>query len=112
MPSHPGTAGVPNQSQLHHGVGEGDMSHYAASAANTTGQPIVPPLVDNIPGGAQIQRGGSLPNPVVSSMLGNNPSGPGGRASSLSSSQASRSCSNMENERKGTNWLAYPSGSC
>ena len=86
-PAGQGTVGVSNQSQLQPGGGEGDMSQYATA----TGHPITPSLVDNVPGGAQIQRGGSLPNPVVSSMLGNNQSGPGGRASSLSSSQASRS---------------------
>ena len=56
-----------------------------------SGNPIIPSFVDNVPGGVQIQRGGSLPNPTVSSILGNTQSGPGGRASSLSSSEASRS---------------------
>ena len=81
------TAGA-NPSQAH---GEGDSNIAAPPPINPPRYPVMPSLVDNVQDGVQIQRGGSLPNPVASSMLANAQSGPGGRASSLSSSQASRS---------------------
>ena len=86
----PGNAIGLNQSQTNQGTGEGDTNAHPTISSITSRPPAIPSLVDNVPGGAQIQRGGSLPNPVVSSALTNTQSGPGGRASSLSSSQASR----------------------
>ena len=81
------TTGV-NPSQAH---GEGESNIAAPPPINPPRYPVMPSLVDNVQDGVQIQRGGSLPNPIASSMLANAQSGPGGRASSLSSSQASRS---------------------
>ena len=71
-------------------MGEGDTNTQPTLSSIASRPPAIPSLVDNVPGGAQIQRGGSLPNPIVSCALSNTQSGPGGRASSLSSSQASR----------------------
>ena len=77
-----------NPSQPHQG-NEGNLPQYGVQQSTGGAQPILSSLVDNFPGGAQIQRGGSLPNPVASFLPSNNQSGPGGRASSLSSSQTS-----------------------
>ena len=90
LPAGPVNAVGSNQSQTNQGMGEGDTNAQPTLSSIASRPPGIPSLVDNVPGGAQIQRGGSLPNPVVSSALSNNQSGPGGRASSLSSSQASR----------------------
>ena len=84
----PGIGATSNQSQPHQSS-EGNVPHYGVQQSTGGGQPILSSLVDNFPGGAQIQRGGSLPNPVASFLPGNNQIGPGGRASSLSSSQTS-----------------------
>ena len=86
-----GTAGGTNQTQTNQGISEGDTSNQAPLSSTAIRPSVIKSHVDDVPGGVQIQRGGSLPNPVASSMLGNTQSGPGGRASSLSSSQASRS---------------------
>ena len=86
----PGNVVGPNQSQTYQGTGEGETNTQPTLSSIASRPPAIPSLIDNVPGGAQIQRGGSLPNPVVSSALSSNQSGPGGRASSLSSSQASR----------------------
>ena len=80
-----------NTSQPHQGLAEGESNNPAIPQSNQPRYPLTHPLVDNVQEGVHIQRGGSLPNPVASSMLASAQSGPGGRASSLSSSQASRS---------------------
>ena len=83
-------AGI-NPSQPHPGLAEGEPNNPNIPQNTQLRYPVMHPLVDNVQEGVQIQRGGSLPNPVASSMIASAQSGPGGRASSLSSSQASRS---------------------
>ena len=83
-------AGI-NPSQPHPGLAEGEPNNPNIPQNNQPRYPVIHPLVDNVQEGVHIQRGGSLPNPVASSMIASAQSGPGGRASSLSSSQASRS---------------------
>ena len=86
-----GNTAAINPPPPHQGLAEGESSNPVIPPINPTRYPVMHPLVDNVQDGVHIQRGGSLPNPIASTMLASAQSGPGGRASSLSSSQASRS---------------------
>ena len=90
IPSGHGNVSGGTEPQVQYSVGEGAKISFAAPLATSTAQPSIGSPLDNVTGGALIQRGGSLPNPV-SSVSSSSQSGAGGRASSLSSSQASRS---------------------